>query len=410
MLVLGALLVPTAHAEQKTAPQHPPALKLPRPKRLDRGMELRRDAATGELRTLPAKTQPAGGTSKAAAVTTIRARVGLVEIHCNVLSPDGTYIRGLSREDFRVLEDGAEQRMVHFDASNEPARIALVWDASPSVFREWEEMKAAARTLARNLAPQDEVAVVAFAAGAHLLLPFSRDRDALERSIESVELARSMEEKGSNIYQAIYLAVRELFGESAARRGRRAIVLLTDGQDSGLGLRWDAAMPQGGMQTGSQADRLTFEDVARALAAAGVEVYAVSTQPRPKSMSDAWLEAHGEETLVTPAARELGMPHYTVYLAELVRRAGGRLYFLREMGALSEVYRRIAETLGAQYALGYYPSAGITRPGWRKLRVEVAAPEDEAEKGQERTGPSAPRTLTGARVAHRVAYYVPTER
>ena len=61
------------------------------------------------------------------------------------------------------------------------------------------------------------------------------------------------------------------------------------------------------------------------------------------------------------------MPHYTLYLAELARRVGGQLYFLRETGNLSEIYRRIALAISAQYTLGYYPSAGTARPGWRSL-------------------------------------------
>ena len=83
------------------------------------------------------------------------------------------------------------------------------------------------------------------------------------------------------------------------------------------------------------------------------------------------------------------MPHYTLYLAELVRRAGGQLFFLREIGALGDVYRRIAESLGAQYILGFYPSAGLARPGWRSLRVELLS-----------------GARSGERITHRVAYYV----
>jgi hypothetical protein len=67
------------------------------------------------------------------------------------------------------------------------------------------------------------------------------------------------------------------------------------------------------------------------------------------------------------------MPNYTMYLAELARRAGGQLYFLREIGNLSEIYRRIALAIGAQYTLGFYPSAGTAHAGWRALRVELAA-------------------------------------
>ena len=55
---------------------------------------------------------------------------------------------------------------------------------------------------------------------------------------------------------------------------------------------------------------------------------------------------------MTPEARKLDMPHYTLYLAEVVREVGGSLYFLRELGSLGEIYHRIALTLGAEYMLG----------------------------------------------------------
>ncbi len=376
--LLVALLLP-AHALAQEKPRAKP--KLPRPRRLDRAVELQRDPATGELREVRA----APGAETVPSAEVIRARVSLVEVGCAVLSSDGTPLRGLAREDFRVFEDGVEQRIAHFDAASVPASIALLLDASPSVFREFAEMKAAARALSGSLLPADEVALVAFAGGTHLLLPFSRDRALLERAIASPALAQVANSSESNIYQAIYLTARELF---RGRPGRKAVVVLTDGQDSGLGLGWDPAsmLPQ----RGAKANRLTFEDVARELAAAGVDVYAISTQTRPKAMTAEWLEEHRAEMLVTQEARELGMVHYTLYLAELVRRAGGQLYFLREMGTLSDVYRRIARTLSAQYTLGYYPAAGLTRSGWRTLRVEL---------------PGHP----GARLTYRVAYYLPAE-
>lgn len=373
--LLVALLLP-AHALAQEKPHAKP--KLPRPRRLDHGIQLRRDPATGELRGARA---PAAGAAPSAEV--IRARVNLVEVGCAVRLPDGTPLRELRREEFRLFENGVEQRIAHFDASSAPANIALLLDASPSVFREFAEMKAAARALSESLAPADEVALAAFAGGTYLLLPFTRDRALLERAIASPALAQVANSSESNIYQAIYLAARELF---AGRTGRKALVVLTDGQDSGLGLGWDpaSALPL----PGEKANRLTFEDVARELAAAGVEVYAISTQTRPKAMTAEWLEQHRGEMLITPAARGLGMVHYTLYLAELVRRAGGQLYFLREMGTLSDVYRRIAQALGAQYTLGYYPSAGLARPGWRTLRVELPGQGD-------------------VRLTYRVAYYVP---
>ena len=99
--------------------------------------------------------------------------------------------------------------------------------------------------------------------------------------------------------------------------------------------------------------------------------------------------------LLTAEAQRLGMPHYTLYLAELVRQAGGGLYFMRELGGLAGVYQRIALTLGAEYTLGYYPPAGVARPGWRSLDVQL------------RPGASAP---AGSNIEHRSAYYVPAGR
>lgn len=359
--------------------------KIPKPRKLGAGMELWRDEQNGELeyRRKSQAAKPENAKPNENTPATLRVGVNLVEVNCTVQRADGAHVRELRREDFRLLENGVPQTVEHFDASNEAASIALVMDASPSVLRDFAEMKAAARTLAGELEAQDEVAVVSFDADAYLLLPFSRDRAALEKAIEQVNVARGPTSKrGSNIYEAVYLVGQELF---RGRKGRKTIVLLTDGQDSGLGLSWspESAQPQAGDACG----RLTFEDVARALAATGVEVQAISTQPRPKGMTEEWLESHRREMLVSAKAREMEMPHYTLYLAELVRRAGGQIYFLRELETLSIIYKRIAENLRAQYTLGYYPSAGARERGWRMLKVEVP--------GQ-----------TDVRVVHRVMYYV----
>jgi VWFA-related protein len=266
-----------------------------------------------------------------------------------------------------------------------PASVALIIDASPSIFHELAEMRAAARALAANLYPADQIAVVSFSREAHLLLPFSTNRGLLDRALASKNLARVENSSESQIYQSVFLAARELFW---GRTGRKAIVLLTDGQDSGLGLTWDAASMQ--PRPGAAASRLAFEDVARELGADGIALFIVSTENRPRAMTTTWLEEHQSQMLVTPQARRQGMPPYTLYLAELARRVGGQLYFLREIGNLSEIYRRIALAISAQYTLGYYPSAGTGRPGWRSLLVELA------------NGANVP---SGSRLTHRGSYY-----
>lgn len=374
----------TAATPQKTR-------KLPKPKRLDGAIELHRDAA-GELRATPrgAESEPV---TVPDGVPRLRAQVNLVEVNCNVLRADGSQVRGLVQGAFRVFEDGVEQKVAHFDASEEPASLVLLIDSSPSVLPDLTEMKRAARALAAQLSPADEVAVATFGGETHLLLPFSRNRAGLERAIDSVKL--DLVGRGSNIYEAIYLVARELF---PGRTGRTALLLLTDGQDSGLGLSWspESALPRGG----ADRDRLSFEDVARTLAEEGIELDAVSTQPRPRAMTAVWLSEHAGATLLGGRARELEIPHYSLYLAELVRRAGGRLYFLREIGTLGEVYKRIAAELGTQYTLGYYSATGTAKPGWRALRVSLT-PTAQAPSTSGQTG------VPVITVRHRLAYYVP---
>ncbi len=310
----------------------------------------------------------------------------MVQVPSTVTTPDGTQIRGLNKNNFALFEDGVSQEISSFDASATPASIALIVDASPSIFHELEEMRGAAHALAENLSPADEIAVVSFSSEAHLLMPFSTSRGLLDRAIESKYLAHVENSSESKIYESLFYTARELF---QGHTGRKAIVLLTDGQDSGLGLTWDPYSAQ--PQSGAAASRLAFDDVARELGSDGIALFIVSTENRPRGMTPAWLAANETSMLITSESRKQDMPHYTLYLAELARRVGGQLYFLRETGNLTEIYRRIALAISAQYTLGYYPSLGTARPGWRALRVDLVGDE---------------KVPSGATLTHRSSYYV----
>jgi Ca-activated chloride channel family protein len=369
------------------------APKQSRPQLLDKDIEYVRDPETGELRAVPKRPSPNAAPAPAAAPRggfAIRSRVSLVEISCSVISTAGEPLRNLNREDFQLSADGAPQPLSHFDTSTEPAHIALVLDASPSEFHSLAEMKSAARALTSELSPRDEVAVVAFAGHPHLLLPFSTDRKQLETALGRIELLRAVEETGSNIYGSVYLTAQRLFTGPHAPTGRKAIVLLTDGQDSGLTLNWNPAsmFPR----KDGKANYLTFEDVVRELAITGIEAFVVSTENRPAKVTEAWLAAHSKTTLISDASRLMGIPAYTAFLAEFVRRAGGQLYFLREIGTLSDVYRRIAVALRTQYMLGFYPSASASVRGWHSVAVQFSKPEAQP----------------GARLDCRPSYYIPS--
>lgn len=349
------------------------AQKTDRDQQLDKNLDYIRDPVTGELRAVPKKSPaPTAQSSPTSPSPVIRSQVSLVEIGCSAFSDSGEPIRNLSLQDFKLAADGQQQKLEHFDASTEPAHLALVLDASPSEFHSLSDMKAAARALTAELSPKDQVAVVAFAGHPHMLVPFTADRKQLDAALEKIELMRAVEETGSNIYGSVYLTAQRLFSGPKAPTGRKAILLLTDGQDSGLGLSWNPASmfpPPGAL-----ANRLTFEDVVRELATSGIEVFIASTENRPRGMTNAWFSVNRAKTFINEDSRTMGIPAYTIFLAELVRRAGGGLYFLRESGTLSEVYRRIGAALRTQYIVGFYPSSGADARGWHNLNVMFSDP------------------------------------
>jgi VWFA-related protein len=374
-------------------PQSSSTQKIPRPEQLDKDVQYIRDPVTGELHAVPRRSTGSAATPDTpSGGFVIRSQVKLIEIGCSAVSAQGEPLHNLALDDFHLSADGAPQKLEHLDTSTEPAHLALVLDASPSEFHSLDEMKAAAHALAAELSPRDEVAVVAFAGHPHLLLPFTTDRKLLEKSLDRIQLLRATEETGSNIYGSVYSAAQKLFTGPHAPAGRKAILLLTDGQDSALGLNWNPASmvpPQG-----AAANRLTFEDVVRELSTAGVEIFIASTENRPKVMTNAWFAAHSDTTLISEDSRRAEIPAYTIFLAELVRRAGGGLYFLREVGTLSEVYRRIAATLRTEYTLGFYPAGNADHSGWHKAAAEFSQPEAH----------------TGAHLFCRPRYYIPASQ
>jgi Ca-activated chloride channel family protein len=385
-----AVLVPSlrALAAQQTSPQKSSTQKkkLPKRRQLDAGVTWQRDPATGELFASAAGAASDNHQEKRSSAPAIRVTSQIVPVTCSVFNSDGTAITNLKRSDFRIYEDGIEQQIAYFATGTEPASVALVIDASPSVLRDSDEMKRAALALVDGLAPADQVAVVDFSAHTYLQTGFSSDRGLVRNGIDRVDVRQLLGDVGgSNIYQSVYLTAAKVF--LGGREGRKAIVLLTDGQDSGLGLTLDPATAA--PKPGQPNNRLTFEDLARKLAAADIQIFAVSTENRPKIMTPEWLASHQHASLLVSDAPKSGVPAYTLYLAELVRRSGGQLYFLRDSATLADIFRRIAQRIGAEYTLGYYPEASPSNhAGWHRLRVEIIG-------------------HPGATIVHRAAYYVP---
>ncbi len=371
------------------APSHPQKEKLPKVRELDSGIVWRRDSKTGELDALAQGNPGEAPLGAAPAVPrAIRSMTRMVAVTCMVSTRGGLPVQGLTRADFRVYDDGAPQKIAYFDASSQPASVAIVIDASPSVLPDSNQMKQAADALINALAPLDQAAVIDFAFHTYLQLPFTDVRELMLRAVARVNVQQlAGDTGGSNIYEAVYLTARLFRG----RTGRKAIVLLTDGQDSGLGLTLD---PGSERPRATDLNKLTWNDLVELLASQDIQVFAVSTQNRPRIMTAQWLAAHRTKTLISPGTLREGIPAYTAFLAELVRQAGGQLYFLNEAPTLADTFRQIAKKIRAEYTLGYYPqpaSDAAARSGWHRLRIDL---------------PADPNVT----ISNRAAYYIPASR
>lgn len=366
--------------------QNPQKAKLPKPKQLDADVTWRRDTGTGEI---DAGGAVAADPALAGSPHAISVSTEIVPVTCSVTDAMGAAVRGLTREDFQIYDRGVAQTITYFDASAEPASVALVMDASPSVLRDVDEMRTAARALVDSLSGSDQIAVAEFSGHTYLQLPFSGDWGLIRAAVSRVDARKLLGDTGgSSIYESLFLVQRELF---QGRKGRKAIVLLTDGQDTSLGLTLDPATA--GPRRDWPSNRLTFEDVARSLAGADIQLFAVSTESRPKIMTAAWVAEHASKTLVTQEARREEIPAYTLYLAEMARRTGGQLYFIREANTLADTFQQIALKIRAEYTLGFSPAAagtgaGAENGGWHELEVRVIGHGDP-------------------KVVHRAAYYAP---
>lgn len=242
--------------------------------------------------------------------------VNAVEVYAAAVDHDGQPITGLTRGDFTVLEDGRPQAIGTFTEGNFPLSLAVAIDRSFSMAgRELPMARDAARELLNALRSEDQSMVVAIGSEVETLGPLSTDRAA------QVQAGSGLDNWGTT---GLYDAIIQCIDAIQTAKGRRALVLLSDGTD-----RYSTA-------TAAQAlDRARRSDV-----------------------------------MVYPIA--LGRTRPALF-AELASLTGGRSFKPADAKQSMETVRTIANELRHQYLLGYTPSTPIT-PGeeqWRTITVRV---------------------------------------
>jgi VWFA-related protein len=275
----------------------------------------------------------------------------LVNVPVIVSDREGRYVPNLPVTSFKLFDNGSEQKIAHFEAAEEPLNIALLLDTSRSTAGVLDEIKKAARDFLKQLRPQDRALVVSFDYAIHRLIELTNNRKRLEKAIDD---AKAGEFVGTMLNDAIQEVVNKDFKSIT---GRKAIVLLSDGEDFGSETPVDILLNEQ-----SESDAMVYSiyyKPARLRESAGLRIPgrrlgAIFGRPAPRSA----------------ARRNRVGPRGAEFLEELSEATSGRFYS-SELTDLRATFSMIAEELRHHYKLGFYPSDIKEDATLHQLRVKV---------------------------------------
>jgi len=277
--------------------------------------------------------------------TTLKIDATLVTIPAIVSDRNGRYVPFLKAEDFKIFEDGILQEVSLLSSEKVPFKVALVMDTSGSIADSLDGIQQSAINFVRELRENDEVMVIEFNSRVELRNDFTADREKIRHSIRTTRAGG-----GTRLYDAIYLAATKL----KSQEGRKAIILLTDGEDT-------------------ESRDASERDAIEAVLESGGLNYVIQF-PASDGFTSTTPTFGGPPTFPgSGGGRRSGQGRYpdTAFLLDLVRETGGDKYYAGGRNGLPDIWHRIAEELRYVYIVGYYPSNPVENGGYRKINIQL---------------------------------------
>jgi Ca-activated chloride channel homolog len=272
--------------------------------------------------------------------------IEVINLAVSVLDGKSRFVTDLAERDFAIFEDGVRQDLSIFNHEDVPISLAVMIDTSASMDEKLPVAQEAAVRFIKTLRPQDLARIMQFNDRSQTLQEPTADQKALEEAIRRTEASGP-----TALYNALYVALKELAAEKkAGELRRRAVVLLSDGEDT--------------------ASLVTDEQVMELARKTEIAIYTISLRPSR-----------------VPERNRLNFSQAAHILTALARETGGQVYFPNSLSELDSVYQRIAEELRTQYSLGYVSSNKRRDGKWR--RIVVRTMRDELQ------------------VRHKIGYYAP---
>jgi VWFA-related protein len=358
----------------------------------------------GETNTPPPTSTP---TEEVAEGDVVRVETQLVSVPAVVSDRNGHPLSGLRPENFVLLEDGKPQRITNFATTETPFEIALLLDTSGSTREELGLIRDAANAFISALRPGDRVAIVAFnntarngspLATVEVVSPLADDRQALRRTIAGLGTSN-----GTPFYDALGRIADQVFRDPPRpeMRGRRAIVALTDGVDSSSNSGYDdarAKLSRSGVacyfiQVSTEdyvEDRLLKDcqdDGRLTLSAKQLERFRqlFVPQAQKEEYQDFCRLGQFERMDISRQLYNLARNE----MNEMARASGGRNFAAASLNEARAAFAQVANEIGTQYNLGYYPANKVRDGRFRQIKVELRGVKDATVRARE--GYNAPK-------------------
>ncbi len=254
----------------------------------------------------------------------------------------------MTKDDFQILEDGVKQDIANFYAeASLPVHVVLLLDISGSTRSVQAEIRRAALEFVKNLSPDDKVAVIVFNYQPRLILNWTNDLTKIQNSLESVY------PRGNTVlHDALYVTFDDLL---KTVEGRKAVILLTDGADTGSMVGRDevvrlALESEAVVYTVSKLDEYWAGAIAARLE------YQSRAQLVPEELTDEYIIANKR------------------FLQRISEQTGGKVLDTRAYASLTDIYKAVADELKNQYYISYIPKNILRDGSWRNLEVRALKP------------------------------------
>lgn len=306
-------------------------------------------------RKLPSNNKPDQG-------DILRLRADEVLLNVTVTDSFGRRVTTLGKNDFIIAEDGQRQDIASFFISTVPVNVVLMLDASGSVAGEIGSLRDAAMGFVHELRPEDKVSVIEFHTNVELIQDWTSQVEDLKHAISwrfrpgMIRTDSGTSTYGSTaLYDSLYSTAKE---QLAKVDGRKAIIMLTDGDDT--------------------SSKVTYDQALAGLIGSGAMVYIVSKARQfineAKPYTGGVGRVLGGGSAQRAAEYIARMERAEELMTNLATRTGGQLFSPLTTDELKDVYAKVARELKDQYVISYVPKNEKRDGGLRKVGVYLSRP------------------------------------